>query len=84
MGGAPMAVQIEQTAKRWKAMQAIGWALLLAGVALMVLIIWSIHGDPRSLDLLLSDWRLWPGIVLMAIGALTEAAGRFLAWWHHG
>ena len=69
-GGKP--VQIERTAKRWKAMQLFGLVGLIADVACAYK--W---GDrDGSINTIL----LFGGIVF----GIILAVGSFMAWWRHG
>lgn len=63
---------VQQTAKRYKAMQAIGVVVLIFGVVACSAS--TSTGDAPS------------GISLLMVfgGLMLYLAGRVLAWWHHG
>lgn len=66
-------VIIEQTAKKWKAIQLAGAGVCLVGIALTALAI-SLFSSPLAIA----------AAVICAGGLGTIITGRTLAWWHHG
>ena len=70
----PRPVQvIEQTGRRWKALRALGWFLILAGVA--VVLREFAADDSRGVSL--GWWLGGAGVACL----VTSSAG---AWWFHG
>jgi hypothetical protein len=65
---------IEQTAKRWKAIQAADGAVLAAGACLAAAGAWYWTSRPTT----------FAGIAVAAVGLTAYAGGRVAAWWHHG
>lgn len=61
---------IEQTAKRYKVMQAVGALVMIAGFS----------------SLFISDSPQFSARMILVgmMGTLIYAAGRLLAWWYHG
>ena len=69
--GRPIApTQIEATAKRWKAIELVGAALLAIGLLIQVA---RIEIGPNAV-----------AITFSAVGLLTAIVARGLAWWYHG
>ena len=69
----PRPVQIiEQTGRRWKAVLALGWLLILLGVLLLARQLAA--DDPRGPAL---GW--WVGVAGVACLATSRAG----AWWYH-
>ena len=66
-------VIIEQSAKKWKAIQLAGAGVCLIGVMLTGL----------AISLFSSVWAIAAAIVC-AGGLGTIITGKTLAWWHHG
>ena len=75
-----MPVTIQQTAKRWKAFQIIGWMLIVVGAALAI---WSVSQQP-TWDHLQRDPTFLFGVAFVVLGGLSDSYGRFMSWWHHG
>jgi hypothetical protein len=64
---------VEATAKRFKAMQVAGIALICLGAATC-----GIFGAGNV------ETGTYVGNTLFWVGVALYAAGRFLAWWKHG
>lgn len=64
-------ILIEQTAKRWKTVQAVGVGLLLFGLLLMPTILGG-AGHPYAVAMMLTT------------GVSTWITGRIGGWWHSG
>lgn len=69
-GGATL---IEQTAKNWKKVQAVGIVLMLLAPVSMLVIAYT-----SSADVFLAV------VPLLVLGVVVHLVGRFGAWWHHG
>jgi RNA polymerase subunit RPABC4/transcription elongation factor Spt4 len=68
---------IEQTSKKWKAVQVIGVPLALIGIVVAML-------TARGHTGLEATTGFWIGLVIACIGAGVALAGAIGAWWHHG
>lgn len=66
-------VTIEQTAKRYKKLQLLGYLLLPLGA--IVLMIAMMEGSGTA-----GAW----GAAIGGAGLVAAWAGKILAWWHHG
>lgn len=66
-------VIIEQTSKRYKAMQAVGLLVAMPGALLC--------GAAGTAELPI---LAWVSGTVGAIGIVVYGSGRLLAWWHHG
>jgi uncharacterized membrane protein HdeD (DUF308 family) len=64
---------IEQTAKRWKAIQLAGVLSIIVGMAAVCGAIMA-----QSADL------IYVAAILPVIGIIVTAYGSIMAWWHHG
>lgn len=62
---------VQQTAKRWKAMQLLAWLLMAAGTTAVYL-----GRDSGAVVLGAAG--------LVVFGFFMLLAAWFLAWWHHG
>lgn len=69
---------IEQTAKRYKAMQLFCGLLLAVALALIL----PVASDVAAGDTL--NTRFAIGLAISVCGATALIAGKILAWWHHG
>jgi len=69
----PQVVVVEQTAKKYKAIQLIGMAVLALGAVACV-----------AGALFVSKVPMVAGLVVACIGGAVVAVGGGLAWWHHG
>ena len=69
-----MTQTIEQTGKRWKAVQLVGGLVMVLGVGMCSLM-------PRGGDY---EAQMTAGVGLLAIGLVVLIAGRLGAWWYHG
>lgn len=65
--------QIEQTAKRWKLLQAIG------AMTMFVCAVW--FGLALGVE---SDDGAASASLVGVLGLIAYVLGRALAWWHHG
>jgi len=65
---------IEQTSKRYKAIQFAGVALMIASIVGCAVL--STSGG--------SGVAVAAGTTTFLVGASIYVAGRFAAWWHHG
>ena len=70
LGGATL---VEQTARKWKLIQAAGVVLMLAGLAW---VFWPRH-TPTQADSTV-------GIAILGAGIGATVVGRVGAWWKHG
>jgi uncharacterized membrane protein len=72
---------VEQTAKRWKAVQGLGCLGTLAGVVLIGIGI-------AAIDRTVAHQRMSPalviGVVCIVVGLPAYAFGRVGGWWFHG
>lgn len=66
---------IEFTAKRYKAMLALGWLVFLTGLALVALSL--TRTDSARLPRVIGLWTAIPGFAWLA-------AIRIVIWWKHG
>jgi hypothetical protein len=62
--------QVEQTAKRWKGMQAVGAGIAAAGI---VWVATTIGDEPHPASL-----------ALIGVGLTIAIVGSIIAWWRHG
>lgn len=66
-------VVIEQTAKKWKAIQAAGLVVVVIAAGIYVL--------GMRLE---SQGVMLTGVGVLTIGIGVHWTGRAIAWWHHG
>ena len=64
---------IERTGKRWKAIRALGWLLILVGAVVLMRQLGA--NDARGVTL---GWRI------CGAGVACLVAGRAGTWWYHG
>jgi hypothetical protein len=64
---------IEATGKRWKGIQAAGVAIIVAGLALLLLVIRSE-----------SPGLIYLGALVATLGIGVTVYGMVGVWWHHG
>ena len=64
---------IERTSKKWKRLQAVGAAILIAGCIIGGV---GLVGEYYNVG--------WTGVVLLIIGVGILIYGAVAAWWHHG
>jgi hypothetical protein len=64
---------IEQTTKRWKAIQLAGVLSIIVGMA-------AVCGAIMSQ----SAGLIYTAAILPAFGIVVTAYGSIMAWWHHG
>jgi len=69
-----MAAQIEQTSKKFKAMQAVGYLFGVIGLVIVAASVWRIAGGQAAMRL---------GIIVAAGGLSLGFVGGGLAWWYH-
>jgi hypothetical protein len=75
---------IEQTAKRWKAWQAVGGILLIvATLFLCIAIFLSIDPSNHPIWNIAKFCYLFAG-VFGVVGLISYNIGRIGAWWYHG
>lgn len=72
----PKPVLIEQTAKKYKAMRAIGILILLA-TAVLAIASSDYFGVAEGLTTILVAVGAGVGIIVFGVGVI-------LSWWHHG
>ncbi len=73
-------LSVELTAKRWKAQQAAGVAVLVLGVLLFILAAAVQSRQPSSVG-----WGCTVAGCIAGLAGLTWYAwARVMAWWHHG
>jgi hypothetical protein len=70
-------VLIEQTAKRYKAMQLLGGLMMLGSLVVMV-------PSCVSMDKNGPGKQAAIGVLVGLVGAVIYVFGRFFAWWRHG
>ena len=66
-------ITIEQTAKKWKAIQLAGALIIIVGMGAVV---GAIRAQAASL--------IYAAAILPAIGIGVTAYGSVMAWWYHG
>ena len=74
------ATTIEQTGKKWKTVQVVGW--IFAGLAILLLFVGMILRDRDNETA--AGIVLGSGCLLFTVGALVDFVGRVGAWWYHG
>ncbi len=72
-------ILIEQTAKKYKVVQLIGFFITLAGASMLMAGI--IYHERTGCDGLAA---IGMGLVVTFLGIMTSAAARVGAWWDHG
>jgi len=80
-------VLTEQTAKRYKLMQAVGALLVVLGAGIAFLTVCLNTTEDLKRVYTEGVWYrvgLIAGISLGISGTVYFAVGKFLAWWHHG
>jgi hypothetical protein len=76
---------IEQTAKKWKAIQLLGGVGIVLSIFLIagsILIKFKIEASDPAFTLF--TILLYAGLVCFVIGFTTYVVGRIAAWWYHG
>lgn len=66
-------VVIEQTAKKWKAIQAAGLVVVVIAAAILAV---GMRLGSQAVTL--------TGVGVLIVGIGIHWAGRAIAWWHHG
>jgi len=75
--GAP--TLIEQTAKRWKSVQILGAVLMLLGLVLGLVFLYTTKVSDSSVRPVLACL-----VPFLVAGVSVYVVGRVGAWWHHG
>lgn len=69
---------MEQTDKKWKRIEAIGFVGLVLAGALFIFVAWRPTYDVPSAFVQFSKWSI------AAASLMVWGVGRFGGWWHHG
>jgi hypothetical protein len=75
-----MIVTTQQTAKKWKAVQALGCLTSLVAIGLFIAAMMMIEPSRREENVGMIAYAM-TGLFL---GSCCYATGRVGAWWHHG
>jgi hypothetical protein len=72
-------VLVEQTSKRYKAIQLAGGLLFLVAFAIELCIGAAVMNGSEK-------WKVGTAVACLigAAGIIVLGYGRFMAWWHHG